>query len=380
MPDSARIHFGRTFCAPGRVNLIGEHTDYNGGFAMPAAIGFVTRVRMSPRNDRRVVSRSENFGEAVEFDLAAMPQAPRGNWNDYVLGVAAQLEAAGYELKGADLTIHSTIPAGAGLSSSAALEVSTALAMMARSEIAVDRRELALLCQRAENDFVGVRCGIMDQLTSCLGRKGHALLLDCRTLDVSYVPVPREVRLVVCNSMVKHALTSGEYNRRREQCEEGVRRLAQFLPMIRQLRDVTLVQLDALREELDPLIFRRCRHVIGENLRTVKAADALRNRELKTFGLLMNASHESLRDDYEVSCEELDILVDLAQSQAGVHGSRMTGGGFGGCTISLVDESRVEAFVMRVADGYARRTGIQCETYVFEAAEGAREEVPGERE
>ena len=180
--------------------------------------------------------------------------------------------------------------------------------------------------------------------------------------------------------MVKHALTSGEYNRRREQCEAGVRRLSHFLPGIRQLRDVTLAELNGLQEELDPVIFRRCRHVIGENLRTVKAADALRNGELKSFGLLMNASHESLRDDYEVSCEELDILVDLAQSQAGVHGSRMTGGGFGGCTISIVDQQHVQTFIDRITEGYEHRTGKSCETYVFEAADGAGEEVPEERE
>jgi galactokinase len=354
--------------------LIGEHTDYNGGFAMPAAIGMATRVAMSPRDDRRISAQAVNFSEMVDFEIGAAGQIPRGHWSDYICGVALVLEAAGYALHGADLLIHSDVPIGAGLSSSAALEIAAALALLAASGREIDRRELALLCQRAENEFVGVRCGIMDQLASCMGRTGHALLLDCRSLDIKYVPIPAHIRLVVCNSMVKHALATGEYNQRREECEQAVKRLSLFLPQVRQLRDVTMAELNRLRTEIDATAFRRCRHVILENQRTIQAADALQNGNLKTFGRLLNASHQSLRDDYEVSCAELDILVELALGQAGVYGSRMTGGGFGGCTISIVDQSCADSFVAQITSDYARRTGIQCETYICQAAGGAREE------
>ncbi len=285
------------------------------------------------------------------------------------------LQNEGYRLRGADLSIHSDIPAGAGLASSAAVEVATALALLARSGLEMDARDLALLCQRAENEFVGVRSGIMDQMTSCMGRSGHAVLLDCRTLEIEYVPLPEQARIVVCNSMVKHSLASGEYNRRREECERGVEQISQLLPDVRQLRDVTLAQLHQLRPELDPAIFRRCRHVVSENQRTLEAAAALRHRDLDALGRLLIASHESLRDDYEVSCEELDILAETAIDQAGVYGSRMMGGGFGGCTISIVQEADIDSFVRGVAEEYARRTGLRCEIYVCETADGAREET-----
>jgi galactokinase len=233
---------------------------------------------------------------------------------------------------------------------------------------------LALLCQRAENEFVGVRCGIMDQLTACMGRSDHALLLDCRSLDIEYLRIPGQARLAVCNSMVKHSLASSEYNQHRQDCENAVAILSRVLPNVRQLRDVSLSELEGFRSDLGPTIFRRCRHVISENQRTLDAAAALRNRDLAGFGILMNHSHTSLRDDYEVSCAELDILVELAREQAGVYGSRMTGGGFGGCTISLVEENAVDNFKRNVSSAYALHTGIQCEIYICEAAAGAREE------
>jgi galactokinase len=238
----------------------------------------------------------------------------------------------------------------------------------------MDRRELALLCQRAENEFVGVRCGIMDQLAACSGRSDHALLLDCRSMDIEYLVLPAHLRLAVCNSMVKHSLASGEYNRRRQDCEDAVAILSRVLPKVRQLRDVSLSDLERFRGDLDPTTYRRCRHVISENQRTLDAAAALRNHDLAGFGALMNHSHTSLRDDYEVSCAELDILVELAREQDGVYGSRMTGGGFGGCTISLVSENAVDNFKRNVNNGYALRTGTQSEIYICEAAGAAREE------
>jgi galactokinase len=311
----------------------------------------------------------------VDFEIGSIEPTRRGDWSDYVRGVAWVLESAGLALQGADLSIRSNVPAGAGLSSSAALEVAVALALVTRSGIEIQRRELALLCQRAENEFVGVRCGIMDQLTACMGRRDHALLLDCRSLNIDYLRIPAHLRLAVCNSMIKHDLASSEYNRRREECENAVAILSRFLPNVRQLRDLSLLELERVKSDLEPTAFRRCRHVVSENQRTVAAAAALRSNDLATLGALMNESHNSLRDDYEVSCSELDILVELARAQNGVYGSRMTGGGFGGCTISLLEENSVNSFAREVSKGYPLRTGKQCEIYICEAAAGAREEV-----
>jgi galactokinase len=343
---------------------------------MPAAINLATRVAMSPRDDRYISAGTEMFSETVKFQIGEGDATVRGHWSDYVRGVAYVLQAAGFPLQGADLSIHSDLPAGAGLSSSAALEVAIAQALLARSASDIDRRSLAVLCQRAENEFVGVRSGIMDQLAACMGRRGHAMLLDCRSLSIDYVPIPEQVRLVVCNSMVKHSLASGEYNRRREECEQAVQKLSQFLPDVRQLRDVKLAEIEELKSELGPTLFRRCRHVVSENQRTLQAAEALRNGDLCVFGALLNASHESLRDDYEVSSRELDILVEIAQVQSGVYGSRMTGGGFGGCTISIVHKDCVNSFVSSVTSEYARRTNIHPEIYICEAAGAAREIEP----
>ena len=364
----------RTFSAPGRINLIGDHTDYNGGFALPAAIDMATSVTIAPRADRRLSASAEKFPGVVEFAIGVEPLR-RGDWGDYVAGVAWILQGAGLALQGGNLHIASDVPLGAGLSSSAALEVAVALALLGISDIEMDRRKLASLCQRAENDFVGVRCGIMDQLTACMGRPDHALLLDCRSLEIKYLPIPAQVRLAVCNSMVKHNLASGGYNQRRAECDEAVAALSRFLPNVTQLRDVSLEELERNSSSLSATAFRRCRHVVSENQRTLAAAEALGRNDVAGLGPLMNESHRSLRDDYEVSCAELDILVELAQSHAGVYGSRMTGGGFGGCTISVVDESAIESFQQAVREGYARRTGVMCEIYICQAAAGAREEV-----
>jgi len=354
--------------------LIGDHTDYNGGFALPAAIDMATSVTIAPRADRRLSASAEKFPGVVEFAIGVEPLR-RGDWGDYVAGVAWILQGAGLALQGGNLHIASDVPLGAGLSSSAALEVAVALALLGISDIEMDRRKLASLCQRAENDFVGVRCGIMDQLTACMGRPDHALLLDCRSLEIKYLPIPAQVRLAVCNSMVKHNLASGGYNQRRAECDEAVAALSRFLPNVTQLRDVSMEELERNSSSLSATAFRRCRHVVGENQRTLAAAEALGRNDVAGLGPLMNESHRSLRDDYEVSCAELDILVELAQSHAGVYGSRMTGGGFGGCTISVVDESAIESFQQAVREGYARRTGVMCEIYICQAAAGAREEV-----
>jgi galactokinase len=286
--------------------------------------------------------------------------------------VAAALQQAGNKLSGANLFIHGEVPLGAGLSSSASLEVSTALALMSLSTIALPRLDLAELCQAAEHEYVGTRCGIMDQFVASFSAAGHALLLDCRSLQYQLLPVPQDLRLVVCNSMVRHELASGEYNLRRFDCESGVRGLQSFLPAVRALRDVGIADLERYRPTLSETIYRRCRHVITENERVLAAARALRSQDADELGDLMYRSHASLRDDYEVSCKELDLLVDLASSKPGVYGARMTGGGFGGCTVNLVRTDCSAAFQAEIAQEYAEKTGITPEIYVCEAAQGAQ--------
>ena len=363
----------RLFRAPGRVNLIGEHTDYNDGFVMPAALGFSTYVSISPLEPRRLRIFSENFNEEVEVDLDDNKLAARKHWSDYPVGVAVELERAGHRLRGAALRIRGEVPIGSGLSSSAAIEVATACALTAIAGLQIDRRELALLCQRAENEFVGARVGIMDQFVSLFGAAQKALLLDCRSLEFRLLPLPDNVRLIICNTMVKHALASGAYNERRAQCEAGVKYLAQFLPHVTALRDVTLEQLEQFGQDLPEVVYRRCRHVIAENERVLLAGAALDEGELQRFGELMGESHRSLRDDYEVSSEELDVMVELAQRVEGVYGARMTGGGFGGCTVNLVVAEHADEFRARVAEGYEQATKIKPEIYVCNASNGAEE-------
>jgi galactokinase len=359
------------FRAPGRVNLIGEHTDYNDGFVMPAAIEFACRAAAAPRNDRRIAVYSANFHEVFEFSLDDPRPAAAKRWSDYVHGVAVMLARAGHRLRGANLLVTGNVPLGAGLSSSAAIEVVTAFALLGVSNISVERTEIARICQRAENEFVGARCGIMDQFIACHGRAGHALMLDCRSLGFRLLPLPLGVRMVIANTMVKHQIAAGEYNRRRAECEEGVRLLAETRTEIHALRDVSLDELERQRGRLPEVIYRRCRHVVSENARVERAAAAMERGDMRALGALMADSHRSLRDDYEVSAPELDLMVELAVQQPGVTGSRMTGGGFGGCTISLVESSAVQNSCRELAAAYLRATGNQPEIYVSGAAEGA---------
>jgi len=356
--------------APARVNLIGEHTDYNDGFVMPAAIDLYTYAAIKPREDRRLVIHSDKFAESVEFDLDEKNPQARSHWSDYVDGVAVTLERAGYKLRGANLAIRSDVPIGAGLSSSAAVEVATACALLEIAGIQIDRVELARLCQRAENEFVGMRCGIMDQFIACLGRAGHALMLDCRTLEYRSLRLPGDVRLVICNTMVKHELASSEYNARRAECEAGVRHFAKRQPSVRALRDVTIEDLKRNANVLPEAIYIRCRHVITENARVMEAAVALECGDLTAFGQQMAASHLSLRDDYDVSCDELDLMVELASQVEGVYGARMTGGGFGGCTINLVEADHVAEFKRTIAIEYERLARITPEIFVCTTADG----------
>jgi galactokinase len=300
----------------------------------------------------------------------------RGNWLDYVEGVARILDGggAGARLAGADLSILSDVPLGAGLSSSAALEISVGLALATLSGADVGGVRLALAGQRAEHEYVGTKCGIMDQFTAAMARAGHALLIDCRTLEATHIPLDTsEVVVAVCDTNVKHELSTSEYNRRREECEEGVRALQTVLPSVRALRDVSVAEFERHAHLLPETIRRRCRHVVTENARTLAAAEALRRGDLAELGRLMNLSHLSLRDDYEVSCYELDALTEIALSLGGALGSRMTGGGFGGSTVSLVRRHALEEFKQVVAREYTRRTGLTTTILVSEAGEGAGE-------
>ena len=340
---------------------------------MPAAIDFSVYARITPREDRKLQIHSANFEDEIEVDLDDATLEARHHWSDYPIGVAVMLERAGHRLRGARLDIRSEVPMGSGLSSSAAVEVAAACALVASSGVAVDRKELALICQQAENEFVGARVGIMDQFVALFGEAQRALLLDCRSLEYKLLPLPARVRLVVCNTMVKHELASSAYNERRAQCEAGVQHLARFLPHVTALRDVTFEQLEQFGRDLPEVVYRRCRHVITENARVLAAAEALQTGELDRFGQLMAESHRSLRDDYEVSAPELDLMVELASKVEGVYGARMTGGGFGGCTINLVDVDHVEGFQRVVAEGYEQGTRLKPEIYVCEASKGAEQ-------
>ena len=368
----------RIFRAPGRVNLIGEHTDYNDGFVMPAAIGFYTWVAAAKREDRVLEAYSDHFDEKITLSLDALTGPPSRHWSDFIRGVAATLQRAGHRLSGANLVIHGEVPVGAGLSSSASLEVATALALTQTSGIVLPRLELAKLCQAAEHEYVGTRCGIMDQFIATFGAFGNALMLDCRLLEYQLLPVRQDLRLVVCNSMVSHEHASGEYNRRRADCETGVKLLAQHLAEVRALRDIDFAELEKHKHVLPSSIYRRCRHVVTENQRVLGAAKALHSQDPDRFGHLMYESHASLRDDYEVSCKELDLLVNQAASSPGVFGARMTGGGFGGCTVNLVRTDCAAAFKARIARTYEEATGIAPEVYICEPAQGA-EAWPVER-
>ena len=364
----------RFFRAPGRVNLIGEHTDYNDGFVLPIAINRETIVGGSARDDRTVSVCSMDVNEQFEFDLDQSVPSAAGNWLNYVKGVAQSLEQGGSKLRGANLLIKSDVPIGAGLSSSAALEISVGFALLNLSDVAVDRLQLAKAGQKAEHDYVGARVGIMDQLAATFGQRGTALLIDCRSLETTPIPFNHPgISVVVCDTNVKHELSSSEYNLRRQQCEQGVEILRERLPNIRALRDVTIEDFLHYESILPEPILRRCRHVITENARTLKAAQYLRDGNLEKMGQLMYESHQSLRDDYEVSCHELNVLTNIALHNEGVIGARMTGGGFGGCTVNLVHSDNIEDFSDTILREYKKQTNLLATIYVIDSNDGVSE-------
>lgn len=356
--------------APGRVNLVGGHTDYEEGFVLPVAVDRRVAVAARPRDDGVVRARSTAFDDGARFP-AADPERDDPAWADYVKGVARALSDAGHAVGGADLAVAGDVPLGAGLASSAALEVAVARALAAVRDVDAADRDLAAVAHRAETAFVGVDCGVMDQFAAALGRSDAALLLDCRTRNPCPVPLG-DAAIVVVDTDVRHSLVDSAYNERRAACERGVERLAERLPDATALRDVSPADLDAHRDALPETVARRCEHVVHENRRVRRAADALDRGDLAAVGDLLFASHRSLRDNYDVSCDELDAVVDIARGVDGVHGARMTGAGFGGSAVALVEPGAVGEFRAAVEREYPERTGVEPDVYVCEPDDGVR--------
>jgi galactokinase len=359
--------------APGRVNLIGEHTDYNDGFVLPMAIDRAVWIALRPRNDSYVVVHSLDFNEIAEFSPIEMAKQSQryGRWAEYMKGVAWALQEAGYSLQGWEGVLAGDVPIGAGLSSSAAMELATARAFATITPLDWDPVAMAKICQRAENEWVGMKSGIMDQMISAAGVEGRALLIDCRSLALEPVPLPPNTMAVVMDTTTRRELVTSAYNERREQCEAAAR----FFN-VPALRDVTIQQFEAAVASLDPVVAKRARHIITENDRTVQAAQAMQAGDAATLGELMDASHASLRDDFEVTNDALNQIVACAQKQKGCYGARMTGAGFGGCAVALVAEASVAAFTAGVTRCYREATGLEAKIYVSPAVEGASVILP----
>jgi galactokinase len=363
----------RVFQAPGRVNLIGEHTDYTGGLVMPAAIDFNTVAVLGPAKDGRSVIHSVDFKKEFEFDASALPEKPKHDWTDYPAGVLWSLQQSGVMAPQFTMTLQGDVPLGAGLSSSASIEVAVAFAVLALAGKSMSLTDVALACKKAENGFVGAQSGIMDQYIACCGVKDHALVIDTRDLSSRAVPLPADVRLVICNSMVKHSHAGGEYNERRAEVDEGSNALRAANPSICELRDATLADLEKARVSMSENAFLRCRHIITENARVEEAAAALAAGDMRRMGQLMAEAHASYRDDFAASCPEVDLLVELAAALPGIIGARLTGGGFGGCTVNLVESTHAEAFREGLHAAYLKRAGIDADIYLCQAAAGASE-------
>ncbi len=364
----------RAFRAPGRVNLIGEHTDYNLGFVLPVALQLATSVAAAPAVDGRLRVFSEHHREMREWDAAGILELEReGHWSDYLIGVARELTSAGYAIQPANLLVRSSVPEGSGLSSSAALEVSAALAFLGGR--AIERVALARLCQRAEVNFVGMPCGIMDQYVSVFGRENAAVEIDCRSLQHRYVPLPEGVVFLAVNSMVKHALASSAYRKRVEECTVAVERIRSRNPAVESLRDVTPEMLASAMDDLPDPIGRRARHIVTENARVEKFVEVSAQGDIATMGRLFVESHRSLQNDYEVSCAELDFLVDHALSINGVYGARMTGGGFGGCTVNMLRPDAVADFRTSITAGYESKFQVTPAIYECKPSRGAEEQL-----
>jgi len=357
---------GRVAFAPGRINVIGEHTDYSAGFVLPASLALGTWTVAAAREDRTIRVLSEGQQETETFPLDVAPSAARKRWSDYIAGVTWALQQAGCKLRGADLIVASDVPMGSGLSSSAALEVSIAYALLTVAEASLSPLEIARACQRAENEFVGARCGIMDQFAATHGEAGRALMLDCADFSWKSAPLPATHCFVVANTMVRHSVAHGEYNTRRAESEELIDRMLRSMPRHRRLAELSGTEVNELMRELPATLARRLRHIVAENRRVHEAYSALESSNVAQLGHLLTASHSSLRNDYEVSCRELDIMVEIANSVPGVVGARMLGGGFGGCTLTLVEVDHVEKLRERLRLNYVQRVGKEPATYICE--------------
>lgn len=357
--------------APGRVNLIGEHTDYNDGFVMPAAIDRGISVALGKRSDHEIHLYSVQYEQY--FTATKESLKPSSTlWANYILGVAAALVNSGYNFHGFNMAVDGNVPVGAGLSSSAAVECAAIYGLSVLFELDIDRMSLAKMAQGAEHEFAGVMCGIMDQFASMFGRKGNVLKLDCRSLDYEYLPLDLSgYKIVLFNSNVNHSLASSEYNIRRQQCEQGVTWVKAENSQVRSLRDVDVAMLNACVKTKDPLIYRRCKYVIEENERVQSSSVYLRNGDIASFGQKMYESHDGLSKDYGVSCKELDFLVNYVKGRQGVVGARMMGGGFGGCTINIVHNDRVEELIETISQEYREKMGLNLETYIAVTADGA---------
>lgn len=356
--------------APGRVNIIGEHTDYNGGFVLPIAIGRRIYVAATPTGDDTVTLRSGNLKGEVVFNIKSIK--PAGDWGDYPKGVVAKLLQEGHPIGGFNAFFLSNLPIGAGVSSSAAIEVVACFILQKLFGFSIPPEESALFCQQAEHEFAGTKCGIMDQFISVVGSSGNALFLDCNTLEHRHVPLPLdEYFIVACDSRVERGLADSEYNRRREECEQGARALSERFSSVRTLCDATPSQLQQCLADMPDPVFRRCRHAVTENARVLAAVEAMERSDLEELGRLMNESHDSLRDDYEVSCSQLDLLVDTARSVDGVLGSRLTGAGFGGSTISLVHKTAIDTFQTVVSEAYLEAFDIAPRFFECVPSDGA---------
>lgn len=350
--------------SPGRINLIGEHTDYNDGFVLPAAIDKEMVLAVAKNDTDSCHIYSMDYEESMSFKLDSFSPSKEHPWANYLMGVVDQLQKAGHSLEGFDCVFGGDVPMGAGLSSSAALECGTAYALSELFGMGIERRALAQYAQKAEHTFAGVQCGIMDQFASLMGREEHAIRLDCRSLDFSYFPLKLgNYQVVLVDSQVKHSLASSEYNTRRKECEEGVATVQNKYPEVQSLRDISLEMLDEVKQELSPVVYRRCRYVIEENDRLLSGCALLEAGDLHGFGEKMYGSHDGLSADYEVSCPELDFLVDYTRDKPYVLGARMMGGGFGGCTINLLEAAHKEAFIREISQAYQDQFGIAPKTY-----------------
>jgi galactokinase len=356
--------------SPGRVNIIGEHTDYNNGFVLPAAIDKAIYVAVSPRNDEQIKLYSGEFDKSFDASLTELKPTKEG-WPNYILGVADQLMKRGYAIKGFNLAIDGDVPIGSGLSSSAAVECATAFALNEIFKLGISKKDLAFIGQKAEHTFAGVMCGIMDQFASVFGKKDHVIKLDCQSLDYEYVPLKLEgYKILLLNTNVKHSLASSEYNTRRAQCEQGVAWIKEHHPEVNSLRDADMEMLHKYVQPKDALIYKRCKYVVEEKERLLTGCEDLKKGDLKSLGRKMFQTHDGLSKEYEVSCKELDFLVDAVRNNPDIVGARMMGGGFGGCSINIVKEEAIDPLVKSIGESYEKNMGKELTAYIAQVEDG----------